>query len=81
MLAIEALARYRLLREQFPADRPVCRQHAAGTQPGALRLAVQLPDNFPNAAGVNCLHAMRAQNNAEEETLMRPFVYGRGDGL
>ena len=71
MLAIEALARYRLLREQFPATGQFAGSTLLGPNLVHYDWHVQLPDNFPNAAGVNCLHAMRAQNNAEEETLMR----------
>ncbi len=72
-LAIEAIGRYRLLREQFPAAGQFAGSSLFGPQIIHYDWHVQLPHDFPHAAGANCLHAMRAQNNADEEALMRLF--------
>lgn len=72
-LALEAIRRYQLLREQFPSTGTF-----AGSSMFASRIFhydwhIQMPDTFPFSAGVDCLNAMRTQNNAEELELMRLF--------
>ena len=72
-LAIEALSRYQLLREQFPASGQFEGSSLFGPRIVHYDWHVQLPTDFPHAAGTNCLHAMRSQNNPDEEALMRLF--------
>lgn len=72
-MAIQALNRYTLLREQFPATGQFEGSSLFGPNIIHYDWHVRLPENFPHAAGVNCLNAMRTQNNADEETLMRLF--------
>ncbi len=72
-LALEAIARYRLLKAQFPANGQFEGSSLFGPNIIHYDWHVKLPQDFPRAAGTNCLHAMRAQNNADEEALMRLF--------
>lgn len=72
-LAIEALSRYQLLREQFPATGQFAGSSLFGPSIIHYDWHVQLPENFPHAAGKNNLNAMRAQNSHDEEALMRLF--------
>ncbi|GHU70303.1 hypothetical protein FACS1894184_15570 [Clostridia bacterium] len=69
--ALEAIGRYQLLREQFPAS-----DRFVGSSLFAPRIMhydwhVQMPDVFAFSAGVDCLNAMRTQNNPDELDLMR----------
>lgn len=70
-LALEALDRYRHLRAQFPAGGQFLGSSLFGPAIVHYDWHVQLPDTFPHAAGVGCLNAMRAQNDPDEEALMR----------
>ncbi|MDR2657105.1 MAG: hypothetical protein LBB86_04690 [Oscillospiraceae bacterium] len=69
--ALEAIGRYQTLREQFPAS-----DQFVGSSLFAPRIThydwhVQMPDVFAFSAGVDCLNAMRTQNNPDELDLMR----------
>ncbi|MDR1600269.1 MAG: hypothetical protein LBS11_10445 [Oscillospiraceae bacterium] len=69
--ALEAIGRYQLLREQFPAS-----DRFVGSSLFAPRILhydwhVRMPDAFAFSAGVDCLNAMRTQNNPDELDLMR----------
>ncbi len=72
-LALEAITRYQLLRGQFPATGQFEGSSLFGARIVHYDWHVQLPKDFPHAAGTNCLHAMRTQNSADEEALMRLF--------
>lgn len=72
-LAIGAISRYRLLREQFPATGQFEGSSLFGPKLIHYDWHMQLPGDFPHAAGTNCLSAMRSQNNPDEESLMRLF--------
>ncbi len=72
-LALSALSRYESLRAQFPASGQFEGSSLFGPQIIHYDWHVQLPDTFPHAAGVGCLNAMRSQNDADEEALMRLF--------
>lgn len=80
-LAIEALNRYQLLREQFPATGQFEGSSLFGPKIIHYDWHVQLPESFPHAAGKNSLNAMRAQNNQDEEALMRLFYSGEEMGF
>ena len=71
--ALEALERYQLLREQFPATGQFAGSSLFGPTIIHYDWHVQLPESFPHAAGKNSLNAMRAQNSHDEEALMRLF--------
>jgi len=70
-LAIEAVHRYQLLREQFPATGRYSGSSLFRTRIEHYDWHVRMPDTFHKSAGVNCLNAMRTQNNDEEEELLR----------
>lgn len=80
-LAIEALTRYRLLRAQFPASGQFAGSSLFGPRIVHYDWHIQLPENFPHAAGKNNLNAMRSQNSRDEEALMRLLYTGEEMGF
>lgn len=71
--ALEAVGRYALLRETFPATAQYAESPLFGPEIIHYDWHVTLPDSFPQAAGKNCLSAMRTQGENDEEALMRLF--------